>query len=293
MRTQLKADLALILIALFWGFANVLTKIGLDDLAVFNLIAIRFSLSFAVFVIVFWQRIKRADRQTVVYSATLATILFLVYCFATFGLSLTSVSNASFLMCLASLFIPFLAFVFQKKKPETKVLLSIGLAILGVGLISVTSFSALNLGDLLCLGCSLAFAIHIMVTEKYTKQVDPVALSVIQLGFVSLYALAATFLFESPTLPTTTFSWLILIVLSILCTALAFIIQTVAQKYTTSMHTGLILTLEPLFGAAFAFIILNEVLPPKSYLGDALLIVSILLVEIDLPWPKKAFKEVE
>ena len=59
------------------------------------------------------------------------------------------------------------------------------------------------------------------------------------------------------------------------------------------MHTGLILTLEPLFGAAFAFIILNEVLPPKSYLGDALLIVSILLVEIDLPWPKKAFKEVE
>lgn len=190
-------------------------------------------------------------------------------------------SNAVFLTCLASIFIPIINFIFLKQKPQAKVLVSIVLALTGVGLLSFQGKFQLNVGDILCVLCSIAFAVHIIVTEKYTQEVDSVSLGVLQLGFVGLYSLVASFVFEIPTLPTTALSWSVVIVLSIFCTAIAFIVQTVVQKYTDSIHTGLIFTLEPVFGAFFAFLFLSEVLTRLGYLGGVLLIISILLVEVD------------
>lgn len=281
MKTQLKADLALILITLFWGVSNVLTKIGLGDIAEFNLIALRFVIAFGLAIIVFWKRVRKSDWRTVRYAATIAGILFAVFAFMTFGLRHTTASNAVFLTCLASIFIPIINFIFLKQKPQAKVLVSIVLAMTGVGLLSFQGKFQLNVGDILCVLCSIAFAVHIIVTEKYTQKVDSVSLGVLQLGFVGLYSLVASFVFEIPTLPTTALSWSVVIVLSIFCTAIAFIVQTVAQKYTDSIHTGLIFTLEPVFGAFFAFLFLNEILTAQGYLGGILLIISIVLVEVD------------
>lgn len=288
MRTQLKADLSMILITLFWGVSNVLTKLGLGDIAEFNLIALRFIIAFTISGVVFWKKIKSADWKTIRYAATLATILFAVFAFMTFGLRMTTASNAGFLTALASIFIPIFSFVFLRQKLQAKVFVSVILALTGVGLMSLGDQFQLNLGDILCVFCSIAYAVHIMVTGVYTNEVDSVSLGVLQLGFVGLYSLVASFAFETPVLPSTPLSWAIILILSLFCTAIAFIVQTVAQKYTTPIHTGLIFMLEPVFGAGFAFIILHEVLRLRGYVGAILLILSILLVEIDFKfWSKK------
>lgn len=290
MKTQLKADLALIVITLFWGVSNVLTKIGLGDISEFNLIALRFVIAFVVSAAVFWKRIKLVDVKTIRYAAILATILFAVFALMTFGLRQTTASNAGFLTALASIFIPIFTFVFQKQKLKLKVLLSIVLALTGVALMSLSSEFHLNTGDILCLLCSISYAVHIIVTGEYTNRVDSVSLGVWQLGFVGIYALVASFLFEVPVLPSGALSWSIVLILSVFCTAAAFIVQTVAQKYTTPIHTGLIFTLEPVFGAIFAYFMLHEILSPRGYVGAVLMIISILLVELDfkLLQPRKA-----
>lgn len=282
MKTQLKADGALILITLFWGVSNVLTKLGLGDIAEFNLIALRFIIAFAFSAVVFWKRIRQSNWQTIRYAATLAGILFAVFAFMTFGLRQTTASNAGFLTALASIFIPIFAWLFQRQRLQLKVLFSIILALIGVALMSLSSQLQLNVGDLLCVMCSIAYAVHILVTGVYTNRVDSVSLGVLQLGFAGMYPLIASFIFETPILPSTPTSWAIILILSLFCTAAAFIVQTVAQKYTTPIHTGLIFMLEPVFGALFAYIILNEILTPRAYFGAVLLIASILLVEVDL-----------
>lgn len=281
MKTQLKADLALIVITLFWGVSNVLTKLGLGDISEFNLIALRFVIAFVVSAVVFWKHVKSASLKTIRYAATLATILFAVFALMTFGLRQTTASNAGFLTALASIFIPIFTFVFQKQKLELKVFFSIILALTGVGLMSLSNQLQLNTGDLLCLLCSITYAVHIIVTGEYTTKVDSIALGVWQLGFVGIYSVVASFIFETPVLPSGTLSWSIVLILSVFCTAAAFIVQTVAQKYTTPIHTGLIFTLEPVFGAIFAFFMLHEILSPRGYVGAVLMIISILLVELD------------
>jgi drug/metabolite transporter (DMT)-like permease len=277
---------------MFWGASCVLTKIGLSGLEPLTMMAIRFLLAFVLSAAIFWKRIAASEWITIKYSAILAGILFVVYIFMTYGVKYTSASNAGFLTCLASVFIPIFAFVFLKQKQEKKVIFSICLATVGVALLSFDEALKFNIGDALCILCSVAFAVHILVMGAYTKRVDSLALGVLQLGFAGIYSLAAAFIFETPELPQTTQSWVIVLILSIFCTAVGFIVQSVAQKYTTPSHTGLIFTMEPAFAALFAFMFLGEVLAVRGYIGEVLMIMSILIVEVELPRPKKIHSEI-
>lgn len=281
LKTHLKADLALIMVVLFWGTSNLLTKVGLGNLSEFNLIALRFVIAFSLTSVIFFNRLKNAGLKTVKRACVLSVILFCVFIFATFGVRYTSVSNAGFLTCLAGIFVPLISFIFLRQKLEKRTAFSIGLALLGVYLLIAGATLSLNLGDLLCILCSVAFSVHILVTEKLTQEVDSVALGVLQLGFVGIYALVFSFVLETPALPSTLESWMVVLGLSVFSTAIAFVTQTVAQKYTTATHTGLIFTLEPLFSVMIAYLFLNEILTIRGYIGAAFMFMSLILVEIN------------
>ena len=293
LKVQTKADLALILITMFWGASCLLTKIGLSGLEPLTLMALRFLFAFALSAAVFWKRIAASNRTTVKYAAILAGILFTVFAFMTYGVKYTTVSNAGFLTCLASVFIPIFAYLFLKQKQEKKVLFSIGLAFVGVALLTLDKALTFNLGDFLCIMCSVMFAVHILVMGSYTRKVDSIALGVLQLGFAGIYSFFAASLFETPGLPQSNQSWIIVLSLSIFCTAAAFIVQSVAQKYTTPSHTGLIFTMEPAFAAFFAFAFLGEILAFRGYIGGLMMIASILIVEVDIRIPSKRKQIIE
>lgn len=286
MKTQAKADLSLIMVAVFWGASCLLTKVGVGEIQAFNLIALRFVIAFALSASVFFRNLKNADGKTVKYAAALAGILFFVFIFMTFGVKNTTVSNAGFLTCLAGVFIPIISYVFLRQKQELKVVCCIGLSFLGIYFLTASDQLRFNVGDLLCILCSLAFAVHIIATGILTKGVDSIALGVLQLGFVGLYSLVFSFAFEKPMLPTTSQAWFVVLTLSIFCSAMGFIVQTAAQKHTTATHTGLIFSLEPAFAAVFAYVFMREILSPRGYLGAMLLFFSIVFVELDF---KSAF----
>lgn len=282
MSKALRADLMMVLITMFWGASSILTKIGLGSLQEFNLIALRFGIGFALAGLVFFPRIRRIDRKTLGYSAILGTILFIVLIFMTFGVRYTTASNAGFLTCLSGMVVPVIALLVFGQKVQRKVMVSIAIAFLGVYLLAVKDTIHMNIGDLLCLLCSVAFAVHIIVTDNLTKKVDSVALGILQLGFVGAYSLIFSLILEVPRLPESQTAWLVVLGLSIFCTALGFIMQTVAQQFTSPAHTGLIFTLEPAFAAVFAFIALGEMLTARGYVGALLLFGSIVLVELDV-----------
>jgi drug/metabolite transporter (DMT)-like permease len=287
MKIQLKADLMLLMVAMFWGASTLLTKFSLGSIEGFNLIALRFIIAFGLASIVFWKKLRDTNYETIKYGAILAGILFIVNVLFTFGVRYTTVSNAGFLTCLASVFIPMILFIFKKEIPSKKVVLSITLAVIGIYLLTLNDKILFNLGDFLCILCSLAFAGHIIATGIFTRKVDPVTLGVIQLGFAAVYSSIFSIIFESPTLPSTAESWFTVLILSVFCTAVGFIVQTYAQKYTTSVHTGLIFSMEPLFAAFFAFAFAHELLLLRGYIGGIILVLSIINVEVDFKTIRK------
>ncbi|MBU8878868.1 DMT family transporter [Bacillus sp. FJAT-29790] len=281
MKMQLRADLMLLMITFFWGASILLTKIGLNYLQEYNLISLRFFIAFLLSGVVFYKHLFKTDLKTVKYAFILAVILFIVYVFATFGTKYTSISNAGFLFSLTVIFIPILSSIFLKQKPEKKVVFGIVLAILGIGLLTLNKQLQIGYGDIFCILCALFYAVHIMITGSIAKHVNPISLGVLQLGFVGVLSFIFSILMETPKFPANSESWYSILALSIFCTAIAFIVQIIAQRHTTPTHTGLIFTLEPVFAAVFAFIFTGETLTFKGYLGATLLLISVLIAELD------------
>lgn len=284
MKTALKADLMLVLVTFFWGATYALTKIAVETFSPMNLIALRFGIAFLAMLPLFWRRIVRADKKTVGYSAVLSVVLFLVFTSMTYGVKYTSASNAAFLAGLTVIFIALGSFLFLGQKLNTKTWICVFLSLAGVCLLTITPQLRFNMGigDILSLLVSVFYAVYVLLIDRYTQEVDSVVLGVLQLGFVGMFAAAASMATERLILPSDTKSLWIIFVLSILCTAFAYVVQTVAQKYTTPTHTGIILSLEIVFSGVFAYLLVGEVLSLINYLGAVLLMAAVLLMEMDL-----------
>ena len=105
-------------------------------------------------------------------------------------------------------------------------------------------------------------------------------LGIWQLGFAALYGVICTFMFETPTLPSSGFQWIAIFGLAFVCSAFGFVMQPMAQKYTTPEHTGLLFALEPVFSAVFSYIFLHETLSGKGYMGAMLVMAGVVAASV-------------
>lgn len=284
MTTQHKADFMLLLVTLFWGVSYWLMDISLSSLDPFTLNALRFLIAFAVAFILAFKKLKNVNKITLKYSAILGSVLLLVYMGATFGVQYTSLSNAGFLCALTVIITPILSFFFLKQKPSKKLILTVIMCLIGIALLTLNDQLKPALGDILCIMCAFAYAIHLTITESAVKRegVNAFQLGVFQLGVTGILNLILAFLLETPKLPTTSNVWVSVIFLSIFCTGIAFIIQVLAQQYTSASHVGVIFSLEPVFAGLVAFFFAGEILAPRAYVGAVLLVSSIFVMEMDI-----------
>ena len=293
MTSQTKADLMLLAVTVFWGASYMLTKIALDVLEPFNLTALRFLIAFAVSALVFYKNILKSDIRIIKYSLILAVILVGMFISMSFGLKYTTASNAGFLISLAVIIIPILSYVFLKQKIEKRVLIGVCIAPLGIALLTLNSQLSVGSGDLLCILCAFLSALHVVVMGVFTRKVDSIALGVLQLGFAGLLSIVFSIFTETVSLPSTGISWGATLALSILCTAFGYIVQATAQQYTSATHTGLILSLEPVFSAILGFAFLGEILSPRGYFGAAVLLLSVFIAEVGFRKKDVKAKEID
>lgn len=291
---QLKGDFLMLAVTMIWGSSYLFMKMGLHTMDGFNLVGLRFGIAFIIAAIIFYKRLARVNLQTIKYGFILGTIIFAAISSVTIGVKYTSVSNAGFLFSLTVIFVPLFLAIYQRKKPETKIIVGVGLSLLGIAFLTLNNTFQIGLGDFLIILGAVFYAFDIIVTDKWTKNVDSLSLGILQLGFTGAWGFLFAFLFETPHMPETSEAWVAILALSILCSAIGFIGQTVAQQYTTPTHTGLIFSLEPVFAAVFAFIFVGEVLTTKGYIGAVLVLIGVLAAKIEWKKPilKRTYREI-
>lgn len=280
---QLKADMALLLITIGWGSSFILTKNALGDLATYNFLAVRFLLAFTIASLIFYKRFATLTKETLVSGLGVGTVLFVGYALQTVGLNFTTASNSAFITGFSVILVPILSALFFRKHIPLNAITGTLLALVGLAFLTLNGKFALGIGDFLTFLSTFAFAMHIIWVGEVTKKVDSILLGVIQIGVVGLLSTLTTFLTEKPIIPTGTGIWLNLTILAVVCTAGAFIVQSVAQQYTTATHTALIYTGEPVFAAIFAYFMIGEILTAKALFGAALVITGMLVAEFTLP----------
>lgn len=291
-RRQLLADLALLAVTAVWGATFVMVKDAVSAFPVFSFMALRFTLAaLALLPLALWQIRERrrqpatsqttsAGRINVIFPSMLVGLaLFAGYAFQTAGLRLTSPAKAGFITGLSVAIVPVASALILRQSPPRNAWIGVGLATTGLALLSLTADLSIQAGDLLVMCCAIAYAAHILLLGHFAPHYDPIQLTLGQVTTVAVLSGVAALVFDNPP-PLTGQVLFAAAFTGILATAVAFGVQTVAQRFTTSTHTALIFAAEPVFAGIFSLLLTGEVLGPRQLLGCALILGGMLVAEL-------------
>ncbi|HUF15267.1 MAG TPA: DMT family transporter [Acidimicrobiia bacterium] len=269
-----RAILALLGASFLFGATFVVVKSALDEIEPLGFIAWRFAIGAAVLAILAIPRGKALWLHG--FLAGLA--LFAGYALQTSGLVFTSASNSALITGLYVVMTPFLATLFSRRAPSPWVVTGAAAAFGGVALLTGLDGSSLGRGDVLTLGCALAFATHIVVLARYARQHPVIPFTTVQLLVTAGLSLLASWRFEAgPGIPDRSV-WGALALTGIGVTVGAFLLQVWAQTVVGSATAAIVLSAEPAFGVATAWVVLGERLSLRGWVGAALIVAAIYVV---------------
>lgn len=283
-------ELGLAVVAIIWGSGFVASAVSLEHFTPYQILAIRFLIGIILLSIVFFKKLKNIKKSTIIKGTIIGVFLYLAFALQTVGLVYTTPSKNAFITAVNVVIVPFIAFFIFKRKMDKFELFGALLAIIGIGVLSLKLSVGVNFGDFLTLLCAVAFAFHIIYTAKFVKNEDPVLLTVVQMAAATVLGFIVV-LFKGETNFVSNFEGVSAVLyLGIISTTIAFLLQTVAQKYTTETKAAIILSTEAFWGMVFSIIILSEVLTGKMVIGATLILAAIIISETKLVFFKGDYR---
>ena len=248
--TRTQAELLLAAVIIARSASYVLTKVGLQDMGKFTLLAVRFLLAFAFLAALFRRRLLQIDRRTLLSGLAMGGIYFCVMTAELTALKTVETSTVSFVTNTAVVIVPLIQAALSRRWPERRVLFGALACLLGVALLTLRGGLTLTPGVGYCILEAFLYSAAILVTDRLTHAgADPLLSGVVQVGFLGALALIASFLFETPHLPGSGTEWLVVLALALVCSGFGFTLQPVAQSGTTADHAALFCALNPFVAA--------------------------------------------
>ena len=281
-----KAELLMASVTLAWGSSYLLMKVGLDGIGPYNLIAMRFGIAFIAMSLMFFPRFRQLTLPTLAKGLVMGVILFLIFYGMVNGVNMTTASTAGFLTSTTVVIVPLLQSLIGKTLPSRNIVIAILISITGLFLLTAKDGVSLDAGAIYCLIGAFFYALYIIVFDKLAKGNDALIISIIQLGVASLIGAAFMLFFEVPSLPETPLQWGAIMGLGLICSAYGFVVQPIAQRYTSAENIGLIFSLEPVFSALLSYIFLHEILALRGYVGAAMIFGAVVFTELSRKPPK-------
>lgn len=279
-KKQIKADLALLGVAAVWGVTFILVKDALAGIGPYYFLGMRFLAAFIFLAVIYWKRLKNTDFKTLAAGVAIGFFLYAGYAFQTVGLQYTSASKAGFITGMAVVLVPLMCAASSRRLPGTAPATGAFSAALGLSALTLGNEVAVSYGDVLVFLCAVSYALHIILVGRYSPKYDPVVLATVQIGMVAAASIACAAALEEMPVMLTGEVWVALLVTALPATALAFLIQNVVQRFTSPTHTAIIFTMEPVFAAAFAWLLGGEILSLKQWAGCFLILAGMLVAEL-------------
>lgn len=270
--------LALLGVTAVWGSTFVVVKDAIARMPVADFLTWRFTLAAAAMLALRPRSVTALPARGRRAGLALGVALAAGYGLQTVGLATTSAAVSGFVTGMFVVLTPLLSAVLLRALPPPAAWLAVTVATAGLALLSLRGLSV-GTGELLTLGCAVAFALHIVGLGRWAASFDAYGLAVVQLLTVAgLSALVA--LPGGLAVPPDAGVWAALALTSLAATAVAFVVQTWAQAHLPPTRAAVVMTMEPVFGAVFAVLLAGEHLGARAALGGALVLAAMLLAEL-------------
>jgi drug/metabolite transporter (DMT)-like permease len=212
-------------------------------------------------------------------------LLAIGHVFQNVGLQRTLSTNAGFITGLYVVFTPLFAAVVLRRRPSPLVIFGVVLTMAGLGFMSlqfVNGHPSVNSGDLLVLGCAVAYGGQIVAIAKYAPEMDIRVLLIQQLA-VTAVALGVVMPLQPITAPTGGVVWNALLATALGSSVFGIGVQTWGQTRVSPTRAAVIFASEAPFAALFAHILAHERLGGRAWIGAALIGVGMVVVAVRRP----------
>jgi drug/metabolite transporter (DMT)-like permease len=270
--------LGLLAVTAAWGSTFFLIKDLLDRIPVADFLAVRFTIA----ALALWLIAPRAVARLPAIARRRAVLLGLVYgagqLLQTAGLGHTSASVSGFVTGMYVVMTPLFAAALVRARVGASAWAAVVLATGGLALLSLQGF-AMGLGESLTLASAALYALHIVALGAWSTPRDALGLSIVQLAVITVVCWAGA-LPGGVELPATGSDWLSTLYMALVAGAFALVVQTWAQAHMSATRAAIVMTMEPVFAAAFAVGWGGEDLSARMVGGGILVLAAMYLAEL-------------
>lgn len=277
-RSATIATAALASVTLIWGSTFLVVQNTVEHLPVMDFLFVRFAVATVVMLIIRPRCIATLSPIARRHGIGLGCVLGVGYVLQTFGLQHTPAAISGFITGMFVVFTPLISWLLLGKPIDMVAWGGVALATFGLALLALHGLSV-GVGELLTLGCAVAYAVHIVGLGEWSTPEDAYGLAALQLLTVTVISFVGA-VPHGITLPDTGRLWAATLFMAIAATALAFIVQTWAQAHIAPTRAAIVMTLEPVFAGVFAVTLGNESLTARIVLGAMCVLAAMYLVEL-------------
>jgi drug/metabolite transporter (DMT)-like permease len=269
------ALLALVVVTAVWGVTFVQVKDAVELYPLFAFLAVRFAIASLALAPIAAPRLRAGGWRP---ATLLGLLLAAGYVLQTAGLQRTTVSSTGFITGLYVVFTPLFAYALFRIRAGRAVWAGVALSVVGLALLSGVGVGSAA-GDALVLAGSAVYSLQIALMERFARLYDPIAFTFVEMlaAFVAFTAVAAAL--GDLVMPHGWTVWGALLVTGVFASALAYLVQTWAQRRTSATRTALAFALEPAWTALFGYWLAGDRLGGVGWTGAALIMAGIVVAE--------------
>ena len=290
--------LSAFLCTFIWGTTFIAQDTGMDKIGPLTFNGTRFFIGFLSiipFALLFEK--KKIKKEINKNKKLFYKLLFWVGMFLFLGtyvqqaaLLYTDVANAAFFTIFYVPMVPIILYLVYSKSLHWSIWPSVLFCVIGVYLLSDFSNATVRLGDGLVILCALFWSLHIIFIGNFIKVFNlPLFFGALQALVVSLISIIFALFFETITIPNILNETISIVYAGALSGGIAFTLQIYAQKNIPAAPAAIIFSLEGVFAAIAAWIILDQILGLNNIIGCFLILGGVMLSQL-APIYKKNYK---
>ena len=273
---HLRAHLALLAAGVLFGTTFVVVKDAIVDVQPVPFLAVRFLVGGVAMLPL---ALRRPRGHGEVRAGVLCGLALLSgYVFQTVGLQYTTASISAFVTYLLVVFVPVIAVVVLRRPPTPPTVVGVGLGMAGLFLLTGKGL-ALGKGELLTLGCALAFAVHVILLAEFAPRFDVLRLNAIQLVVTGGACLVPGVFLGGYGF--TARAWIAAVYTAVAVSAVALGLQLWGQRHVGPTRASLLLMIEPVSAAVLGYA-MGERLGVRGVVGAGVILLGIAVAEAPL-----------
>ena len=286
--------LCLVVCTFIWGTTFVAQDSGMDNIGPFTFNSVRFFVGFLAVspFFFFFEKKKIKIDKSKFYKLIIPVgfFLFLGTVFQQVALIYTDIANAAFFTIFYVPMVPIIVYFLFADKLHWSIWPSVFACVLGGYLLSDISNSVVRLGDTLVFIGAIFWALHIIYIGKIINQFDlPFFIAMLQNLIVALLSFLLVVMFEEIDFAKIKLETIEILYAGILSGGAAFALQLFGQRNISAAPAAIVMSLEGVFAAIAAWIILNQILGINNIIGCSLILGGVLLSQL-APIYKKNYK---